>query len=542
MDTKKNIVLDEKPIFYRICSNIKIQLLLILTIGIIIRIYYTPFELPITLDGVQYFWYAIDTSILGRLPEVYYFPNNGWPIFLSLIFNIINPETFLDFHIIQRLSSIIFSVLTIIPIFLLCRRFFDAKIAIFGSCIFIFEPRLLLNSISGLPESLFIFLFTLSIYLFLSNNFKKIYIAFALIAVLSLIRYEGFLLIFPFSILLFFKFNKWKKNILKYILAISIFILILLPAMYIKTETTPPVYDFVLDKHVDTDGVLSNVISGSEYFVYDKQSSIFAKIVNGITNMAKFIGWQMIPYLLFFIPGGIILFFRNFDFNRKIIFVCTIVMLIPAFYAFSREFSEMKYLFIMMPMLSIVALSFVEKISRKIKKENLLICLLIIGLIFSSVVFLEYKKIDYKHEIEAYNIGVKISLITDVINDYEPESRYIDEKIAEATLLDKFPALFSSIPKQITVIQGANGGQTIGCNTCYEAKSLSGFLDTARSDGLEYLLVDDNPRRPEFIKDVIDNEHEYPFLEKIYDSKDDGLTYHVKIFKIDYERFDGERK
>ena len=137
-------------------------------------------------------------------------------------------------------------------------------------------------------------------------------------------------------------------------------------------------------------------------------------------------------------------------------------MLLPAFYAFSREFSEMKYLFIMMPMLSIVALSFVEKISRKIKKENLLICLLIIGIIFSSVVFLEYKKIDYKHEIEAYSIGIKISSITDVINDYDPESRYVDEKIAEATILDKFPALFSSIPKQIMVIQGANGGQTVG--------------------------------------------------------------------------------
>ena len=131
MDTKKNIVLDEKPIFYRICSNIKIQLLLILTIGIITRIYYTPFELPITLDGVQYFWYAIDTSILGELPNEYRFPNNGWPVFLSSIFSLVNSNTFLDIHIIQRLSSIIFSVLTIIPIFLLCRRFFDAKIAIF---------------------------------------------------------------------------------------------------------------------------------------------------------------------------------------------------------------------------------------------------------------------------------------------------------------------------------------------------------------------------------------------------------------------------
>tara|TARA_B100000378_G_C17945032_1_gene378078 strand:- start:108 stop:761 length:654 start_codon:yes stop_codon:yes gene_type:complete len=217
-------------------------------------------------------------------------------------------------------------------------------------------------------------------------------------------------------------------------------------------------------------------------------------------------------------------------------------MLIPAFYAYSREFNETKYLFVMMPLMSVMASSFIEKLITKTTRKNLIICLLIIGIILSAIIFLEYQKVDYKHEAEAYQIGIKISEITDIINDYDPESKYVNEKIAEATILDEFPMLFSNVPKDITVIQGASGGKTAGCDICYEAKSLSGFLDTARSDGLEYLLVDDNPKRPEFIKDVRDNEHEYPFLEKIYDSKDDGLTYHVKIFKIDYEKFDDERK
>ena len=343
---------------------------------------------------------------------------------------------------------------------------------------------------------------------------------------LSLIRYEGFLLIFPFSLLLFFKFGIRKKNILKYSLAIGIFILILLPMMHLRTETT------------GIDGVVSHIIAGPQFYQNDAENSIFTKIVNGITNMIKLLGWQMIPYLMFFIPGGLILFFKNFNFDRKIIFICTIVMLIPAFYAFSREFSEMKYLFITIPIFTIIAASFIEMLTVKIKKENLIVGLLIIGIIFSSLIFLEFKKIDYDREIEAYKIGLVISAMTDIINDYDPESRYVDEKIAEATILDKFPALFSSIPKQIMVIQGANGGQTVGCDTCYEAKSLSEFLNNARIDGLEYLLVDDNPHRPQFMKDVLNNEVDYRFLEKIYDSKDDGLTYHVKIFKIDYEKFD----
>ena len=531
-------IIDNRDIFYKIFSDIKIQILLVFLAGIITRIYFTPFELPIILDGAQYFWYAVDTSILGEFPKEYNFPNNGWPLFLSIIFNITNPDVFLDFFIVQRLTSIIISAATVIPIFLLCKRFFDTKIAIFGACIFIFEPRLLINSISGLPESIFIFLFTSSIYLFLSQKFKMIYVSFGLVALLSLIRYEGVLLIVPFFVLLFFKFSKHKKNIPKYFLALSIFILLLLPILGLRIEAT------------GSDGIFSHIISQSTFYQsdpvtnanFDTDDDFITKISKGITNMIKFSGWMTIPYLFFFIPGGIILFFKNFNKDRRIIFVFSIIMLIPAFYAFSREFYEMKYLFITLPILILISLSFVEYILRRTKKENVIICLLIIGIIFASIFFLEYKKIDYEREIEAYQIGLKVSEITNIINDYDPESKYVGKKIPQATNLNEFPVLFSEVSNQITVIQGANGGEIIGCDSCYEAKSLNEFLNNARNDDLEYLLVDDNPGRPEFIKEILKNESKYTFLEKIYDSKDDEFTYHVKIFKIDYEKFDNLAK
>ena len=92
-------IIGDRDIFYKIFSDIKIQISLVFLAGIITRIYFTPFELPITLDGAQYFWYAVDTSILGEFPKEYNFPNNGWPLFLSIIFNITSPDTFLDFFI-----------------------------------------------------------------------------------------------------------------------------------------------------------------------------------------------------------------------------------------------------------------------------------------------------------------------------------------------------------------------------------------------------------------------------------------------------------
>ena len=34
------------------------------------------------------------------------------------------------------------------------------------------------------------------------------------------------------------------------------------------------------------------------------------------------------------------------------------------------------------------------------------------------------------------------------------------------------------------------------------------------------------------------NENEFPYLEKVYDSKEKGYDYHVKLFKINYKEFE----
>jgi len=48
--------------------------------------------------------------------------------------------------------------------------------------------------------------------------------------------------------------------------------------------------------------------------------------------------------------------------------------------------------------------------------------------------------------------------------------------------------------------------------------------------------VDDKKERPSFLIDVFTNEMDYHYLEKKYDSKNDGFIYHVKVFKINYEK------
>ena len=112
-----------------VTKNIVIFLVILASISIIIRLYYLSYGIPISLDGLQYFWYASDTSG-GYNSSDYSFPNNLWPLTLSGLFSVVRSDNFLDLMYIQRFATIIISVTTIIPMYLLCRKFFDKPYAL----------------------------------------------------------------------------------------------------------------------------------------------------------------------------------------------------------------------------------------------------------------------------------------------------------------------------------------------------------------------------------------------------------------------------
>ena len=64
------------------------------------------------------------------------------------------------------------------------------------------------------------------------------------------------------------------------------------------------------------------------------------------------------------------------------------------------------------------------------------------------------------------------------------------------------------------------------------------YIELSREKGLTHLIVDDNEKRPDFLKDVFYHEEKYPYLIKTFDSQENGYKYHVKIFKIDYGKFE----
>ena len=511
-------ILEKKTEF--ITKNIVFSLSIIITISLVLRLYNFPFNVPLTLDAEGYFLYAIDMSVLGKFPTSYNFPNNGWSIFLSIFFSTFHFSNFLDFMHLQRFLSVLLSVFTIIIIYLLCSRFFEKKIAFVCSMLFAFEPKIIVNSTLGITEPLFILLGTIALFLFLSENKKLVYSSFIILGLFTVIRYEGFLLVVPFSIMFFIRFRMERKVVLQYLVALSLFALIILPMSYVRSET------------IGSDGIISHVSAGPQYYQHVSQNSnepsekiFFNFIVTGMMNLIKFIGWSTIPIFLFFIPFGIYAILKNHNQKNYTLIISLFTLLLPAFYAYSREIQDTRYLLIIYPIFCVFAGFTIKKLFEKFKKEQLIVLVLFAVVLSSSVVFLEIKKIDYQHEREAYNIAQEIVKRTKIINHSYAEEYMIQEtkyfRSANMAILEKFPVLSNTI-EQIQFVETED----------YD--NIEKYLEFGKKSGLKYLIVDDNMKQPDFLREVFNNESNYPFLNKEFDSHDYNYEYHVKIFKIDY--------
>ena len=493
-------------------NNTALSLCTIGFVGLVVRLYYFPQGIPLSLDALTYFFYANDVSILNKLPTGYDFPNNGWSLFISFFFSIFHSNNILDYMDLQRYLSISISVLTVVPVYFLCRRFVEKQYCLFGAVLFVLDPRLVQNSLFGDTQPLFILLGAVSLVTFFSKNMKIVYFSFGVASLSALIRYEGILLIVPFVIMYLVRFRKEDKIILKFCVAIAIFLLVIVPASYIRVQST------------GNDGLTSHIVGGvivtDTLMKADNETGGVNFIINGFVNLLRFLGWVLIPIFIFFVPLGFFYFVRKRDHKMVTIMLVLFIMLLPALYAYARDIKETRYLYFVFPIFCIFSGFAIKKLLSKTKRENLVLVAVICCVIGASLVFLDYKKIDYEHEREAYEISKHVSILTKVTNDYYPEVKYI--RVPPPTYD------FS------TVINGTKFGPEIIYVDGLD--SLEKLIENT-NNRLDHLVLDGAKSRPNFLNEVYFNEQKYPYLIKEFDSKELGFDYHVKIYKIDYEKY-----
>ena len=244
----------------------------------------------------------------------------------------------------------------------------------------------------------------------------------------------------------------------------------------------------------------------------------------------------MVPMFIITAPIGFLLFLKNRSYTRISIIVIGITVSIPAFYAYSFPLAETKYLYFLFPLFTIFSILPIKLFIEKFQKKNIIIPIVLSIIILSGTLFYYYQ-FDTSHDKESMLIAKHIVDNTTTVNTYHPESLFIKsldlpQKWSDLTYSfenaerTKHPT-YVPLPHKIVRIN-PDGFESVESLILENDKQFS------------HLIADSKDNRPEFLKDVFENEDRYPYLIKEWDSKDEGFTYHVKIFKVDYDLFNLE--
>ena len=528
---------------------------LILTLGLSLRFYYLPYDVPIATDGFYSFVYAAKTVFEGNLPIGYGTTNTGWANFLALFFSLSDTSDPFYLMQIQRSLSVILSSLTIIPAFFIFRKFVNIRWALFGCLLLIIEPRLLMSSLEGINYQLFFLLFVLVIALFLTKTKLTLFLSFGCIACATLVRYEGLLLLIPLSIMYFLKF-KDKKSVVKFLGMIFIVIIILAPISVLRIQATENLcYETSFGVRCGSDGFTHNILVGQRFLSHtlnaalgqevseqeltrlmkiidennektDNYAVLFVnKIIVSFSALLKFIGLALIPYFAFFVLYNIILRIKNkksikLDWDKKMIVFTASIMFLPALYAYMRGIEEIRYVLIIIPLVCILSISWTNLISEKISKNLGVIIILMVLVLISSIIFIEFEKRDSIHDRESFLVSQKIVELTNMTNSFH-QSGYVKTAI-----------LGSSWPVLPEAAQNGKPIYVFQIVSTNDYDDLAEFIIDSRKYDLRYLVVDEDN---ELFAALRINPTVYPYLIKIFDSDEVGYKNHFMIYEIDYK-------
>ena len=535
-----SLKIDSFKIQLKLNSKLIIFLGILATFSIFLKLYSIDLEIPLYKDNLDLTLRAF-AHLDGNF-EVSPNRNFGWSIFQSPFLLLSNSENFLDYSKIIRLLGIGVSTLSIFLMYFLSRKFFNQKYSLVSCSLFAFYPQL--NQISGLgqTEPLFIMSLMASLFFILrKNNDKLIFLSFLLAGIAYSIRPMGMIIII---VLIFIYLINFKKDLkpLKFLLCITIFILIILPTSVVRYDQygDPLYYGDVSKGFVTTTSMLNAInvesTSASEFIKNEGISDFFELfIVSGIINSIKGIFAASFPYLIFLIPIGILLSFKTKPEIKKFILSNWILII---FYGLSLTVVSAivlspRFFLPLIPFLIIISILPIQKFCNlQINFKNYQnISLVVITLLILSI--------------SVYYTIAEFSSPDKQLEDEKLEfSRYLHNTLdgnffnaGWATHYFNYVGIVDNNQFKSYYLDSVNLHSDIEWLRLY-GESVEEIVRDGQNLGLNYLVIEDQQYALSFLDDLYDNEKLYPYLTKIYDSNDVGMEkLNVKIFKIDYKEF-----
>ncbi len=326
---------------------------------------------------------TIMPGLISYAPKTEY---QNWPAFYPLLHPILIGIFFILFGISSFsviLTSGFFYIATIPFLFLLAKRIYSEKIAVYSCLFYILSPIILDYSISGMSEPLFTFLIVVITFSVFKKNFL---LAGILVSLASLTKFQGNLLIPSILILIFQNQNKFKNISYFFVGFLSIFLArkILLPknAFDYTSFANNQLWSYIArDAFISPDKLFRQVSPVEFSDILHNYKLIFFKLIsNTYLFFQKFFsGFQ--------VSISILALMALLDKNQKDlqfkIFVASLLVTFSLFHILT--YLDFRYLHPLIPLLMILAsnfwVRFTEKMSFNLKYKLLFTIFFIIPLL-----------------------------------------------------------------------------------------------------------------------------------------------------------------
>ena len=487
----------------------------------------------------------------------------GWSIFISPFFLLTDSTDLLDYLNITRILSIAISTITIIPMYILARRFFDEKYSLVAASLFAFEPHLNYNAVLGLSEPIFVLgIILTTIFILQKNHSWYFYLSFLLAGIVWWIRFNGLIMVVILSIVFFVIYKPSSKNFLKYLVCIGLFLIIVSPILIQRYDQFgEPLYFAVSDNHFIGDSYANYAVntmdieySASDYIEENGILNFVERFgLMGLYTMATHMFKMLFPYLIFLVPFGVLFSLRAFAQDKdymKSIWILLLINLGSLIIAFA-VWPDMRLIYHVFPFLIIISTIVIQRtvkhglstfqFSEKQKNFFLVGVVGVVIILSGTLTFrlgvsdeiLDEERIEFS-KILTQKFNGKISAGGDVL------------RLLTYVQLQDSPHLFKefktstydfAIGRESNIFASENMLERI----ILYAKSLDELIEIGKEYDLKYIAINKEQAETDwygYLTDLYDEGENYPFLTKVLDTEKIGFEkFKVKVFEINYEKF-----
>ena len=537
-------------------SRITLCLIFISFISLGLALYTVDFSIPPHSDDIGYVLTAVQYNEGDFFLSQKKHP--GWSLVLTPFISILDSNNFLDYTNLARGLSLIISTISIFPMYLLLRKFFNEKYSLVATSLFAFEPHLNYNAGSALSEPLLIIVMILTMLFILNNKTKFHYLAFVFAGLCWWARLEAFYVIIAI-IIIYFVVHRDKPNFLRNFSLCIVFLLLIISPLFIQRDLQfdDPFYVW-WGGTMFTDDYSEVLTSPEDAEITDFVEKygilgLIDRFANGLTNLFNVLFRILYPYLFIFIPFGILFSLRPIDQKLKHI-KANWIMILTLIGVLAIPFAvidERRYLFTLFPFLIILSTIPIQRVTNyglgafsfnEKQKSAFLVIITGIALLLAAIftmgigeygyglpnLTLENEKLQFA-EYLVENFDGRI-LRDDKTLDYLAyvsltSGNDIDFKEFKSPRgKDPYPDLYE--PGKVVWLS-VNG------------KTAEELVTNGQTKGLKYIgILEQGSNFFPFLNDLYYNEENYAYMKKIFDS--DEMNYKefkIKVFEIDYKKF-----